>query len=71
LDGYTATHRLREIDYKKPIIALTAHAMNEIRAKCLNVGYNDHLTKPINPKKLYETILRYVPRHETSQDIQL
>ncbi len=56
MDGYTATQRLRESGYKKPIIALTAHAMAEVRKKCLSVGYTDHLTKPINPKELISCI---------------
>jgi signal transduction histidine kinase len=56
MDGYTATQRLREHGYRKPIIALTAHAMSEVRKKCLTVGYTDHLTKPINPKELVSCI---------------
>ncbi len=58
MDGYSATQKLREAGYRKPIVALTAHAMNEIRKKALNVGYTDHLTKPINPADLIRTILR-------------
>ena len=57
MDGYTATQKLREAGYMKPIIALTAHAMNEIRKKALNVGYTDHLTKPIKPKELIAAIV--------------
>jgi CheY-like chemotaxis protein len=58
MDGYTATQKLREHGFKKPIIALTAHAMPEIRKKCINVGCTDHLTKPINIKELMRTITR-------------
>jgi PAS domain S-box-containing protein len=52
MDGYTATMKLREQGYHKPIIALTAHAMTEARKKCLSVGCTGHLTKPINPSHL-------------------
>jgi PAS domain S-box-containing protein len=52
MDGYTATMKLREQGYHKPIIALTAHAMTETRKKCLTVGCTGHLPKPINPSHL-------------------
>ena len=58
MDGYSATEKLRSMGYKTPIVALTAHAMNEVRIKCLNVGYTDHLTKPINRSELIRTIVR-------------
>lgn len=63
MDGYTATQKLRDHGYKKPIIALTAHAMNEVAKKCLNVGCTDHLAKPIDSKQLIRTIARYSIPH--------
>ena len=36
----------------KPILALTAHALKEERDRCLSSGFNDHLTKPVNPQIL-------------------
>ncbi len=59
LDGYTATQQLRAKGFSKPIVALTAHAMSEIKNKCLEAGCTDHLTKPINFKQLVETVIKY------------
>jgi PAS domain S-box-containing protein len=63
MDGYTATMKLREQGYRKPIIALTAHAMTEARKKCLSVGCTGHLSKPINPSHLLG-IVAYHAHHE-------
>lgn len=56
MDGHEATRHLREQGYQKPIIALTAHAMKEARKYCLENGFDDHLTKPIDRDKLLKTL---------------
>ncbi|CAN5504233.1 hypothetical protein BH10BDE1_BH10BDE1_12730 [soil metagenome] len=60
LDGYAATLRLRNEGFTKPIIALTAHAMTEVRQKCLDVGCTDHLAKPVDFGVLTRKIDRFV-----------
>ncbi|MBE0491944.1 MAG: response regulator [Sulfurospirillum sp.] len=57
LDGYESTKRIRKIDTEVLIIALTAAAGIEDRQKALDIGMNEHLSKPIEPSKLY-TILQ-------------
>lgn len=60
LDGYQATKELRSLGFAKPIIALTAYAMNEEKERCLAVGCTAHLSKPINISVALETIMNVV-----------
>lgn len=64
MDGHAATCALREKEYAGPIIALTAHAMNEERTRCFQSGFNDYLTKPIAKGDLIAVLSRYMPRRD-------
>jgi PAS domain S-box-containing protein len=62
MDGFQATRLIRakekETGLHIPIIAMTAHAMKGDREKCLSVGMDDYIAKPLNVKQLSETIAR-------------
>jgi signal transduction histidine kinase/CheY-like chemotaxis protein/ligand-binding sensor domain-containing protein len=62
MDGYQATKKIRSDPRfaSFPIIAMTAHATIEERQKCLEVGMNGHVSKPIDPSSLFETLERFV-----------
>jgi CheY-like chemotaxis protein len=62
MDGITATKMIRanSLFRSLPIIAMTANAMASDREKCIEAGMNDHLAKPIDPDKLFETLLRWI-----------
>jgi CheY-like chemotaxis protein/nitrogen-specific signal transduction histidine kinase len=59
LDGFAATTQLRQRGFRKPIIALTAHAMHAHRERAIRVGCNFHLAKPIARRELIETVRRF------------
>ncbi|HSU52687.1 MAG TPA: response regulator, partial [Candidatus Dormibacteraeota bacterium] len=61
MDGYQATAKLRaDARFTRlPIIAMTAHATIEERQRCLAAGMNDHISKPIDPAMLFETVGRF------------
>lgn len=56
LDGYEATKLLRKSGYSTPIVALTAHSMNEDRERTKEAGCDLHLTKPVDTKSLLYTL---------------
>ncbi len=64
MDGYTTTQRIREggvpgIPADIPVIALTAYAMKGDKERCLAVGMNDHVTKPIRSDILRDVLQRW------------
>jgi CheY-like chemotaxis protein len=59
LDGYGATGALRAQGYTHPIVALTAHAMEGDREKCITAGCDDVAYKPLEHDKLNAILRRY------------
>ena len=64
MDGLDATRSIRKMpEYKNtPIIALTANAFAEDKARCVEAGMDDFLTKPIYPEILFAALLRWLER---------
>ncbi len=62
MDGLTATTHIREREHANgghlPIVAVTAHALDQDRARCFAAGMDDYLTKPIRSADLFATVAR-------------
>jgi len=60
MDGFEATAAIREREKKTghhlPILAMTAHAMQGDRERCLEAGMDGYVSKPVRPKELFEAI---------------
>lgn len=71
MDGFAATARIREIEAERaasggatgrtPVVALTAHALAEIRQKCVHAGMDDFLVKPFDELQIGEMLRLWIP----------
>jgi PAS domain S-box-containing protein len=70
MDGYECTAAIRRQARwaRLPIIAMTANAVAGDRDRCLQVGMNDHVAKPIDPATLFGVLARWLPTEEGSPD---
>ena len=62
MDGFEATKAIRKmegVNKHAPIIAMTAHAMKGDRERCLQVGMDDYISKPIEPQELFNVIKKW------------
>src|SRR5262249_53412227 len=68
MDGYEATTRIREAadaPYRTiPIVAVTANAIKGDREKCLALGMNDYIAKPVHPDELGRVLAKWLKKDE-------
>lgn len=68
IDGYEVTHQIRLLELAKkshtPIIALTAHAGDENKKRCIDAGMNAVLTKPLTPKNCTDILEAFIPGYQ-------
>jgi hypothetical protein len=62
MDGLDATREIRKLPNgaKVPILAMTANAFAEDKARCFKAGMNDFIMKPVEPEFLFETLLKWL-----------
>ncbi len=73
MDGYTATIQIRNMNQydKLPILAISADAMSGVADKCLKIGMQDFISKPISPEKVYAALVKWIsPRNLTVDEIE-
>jgi len=65
LDGFEATRQIRALEQQQnkssiPIVALTAHAFDDIKQQCFDAGMNDHLSKPFDQVQLSKILQKFL-----------
>ncbi|MBL8488683.1 MAG: response regulator [Rhodocyclaceae bacterium] len=62
MNGIEATREIRRLPGlgRIPILAMTANAFEEDRQRCLDAGMNDHISKPVEPDRLFGAILKWL-----------
>ena len=71
MDGYDACLCIRMFKNAEelPIVAMTADAMQGVKKKCLAIGMQDMVSKPINPELLFKTLIKWiVPKNNKVQE---
>ncbi|MGK0291482.1 MAG: PAS domain S-box-containing protein [bacterium] len=70
MDGYQAIRKLREIPSfnKLPIIALTANTGTAAEKSQIDAGFTEHLSKPIQSKRLFDVLHRYLEKPHSKED---
>lgn len=71
MNGFDAVKTLRRKGYKKPIIALTAFAIEEVKNNCFEVGCNDFISKPIDFENLYNLISKNLYKVELETEVSI
>ena len=68
MDGFEATQliRINPALARMPVIAMTANASNEDRARCLAAGMDDYISKPFQPDALYATLAKWLSGNQDS-----
>ncbi|MEG3639164.1 PAS domain-containing hybrid sensor histidine kinase/response regulator [Magnetococcus sp. PR-3] len=73
MDGLQATRAIRAAEQEEqqhkpvPILALTAHAFESDKMRCLNAGCNDHMAKPIKKKDFLRVVAGYAPKESVEE----
>ncbi|WP_316739383.1 PAS domain S-box protein [Pedobacter aquatilis] len=67
MNGYDTTRKIRKMGNNIPIIALTASAIKGEKEKCIAMGMNDYITKPINEEDFLKTIDKWIKQEENNQ----
>ncbi len=73
MDGYEVTRRIRQepawVDL--PVVAMTAHALPQDRERSLAAGMNDHVTKPFDPKELFQVLTQWIRPRQAPEKLSV